>query len=82
MNTKPTLTRPGLAAITLAATLSAFIAIGLFAAVTGLFQREGAPFELMVAAERACAEHGFVSERENCVRVYLESSHARRLASR
>ncbi len=73
MNAKPTLARPRVVT-TVAAALSTVIAIGLLTAVTGLFQRDGAPFEQVVIAEHACANHTFISEREACVRLYLAAS--------
>ncbi len=82
MNAKPTLPRPHIAATIGAACLSAFIAIGLLSAVSGLFQRDGAPFEQVVIAERACADRTFVSERETCVRLYLAAARVRNVASR
>jgi hypothetical protein len=82
MNAKPTLARPHVATTIVAAALSSFIAIGLLTAVTGLFQRDGAPFEQVVIAEHACANHAFVSERETCVRWVLAASRIRNLASR
>ena len=74
MNAKPTLARPRVVTTVAAAALSTVIAIGLLTAVTGLFQRDGAPFEQVVIAERACANYAFVSERETCVRLYLATS--------
>jgi hypothetical protein len=82
MNAKPVLARPHGVTTIVAAALSALIAIGLSSAVTGLFQRDGAPFEQVVIAEYACANHTFVSERETCVRLYLAASHVRNIASR
>ena len=82
MNTKPTLPRPHIVTSITAAVLSAFIAIGLLTAVTGLFQRDGAPFEQVVIAEHACASYAFVSERETCVRLYLATSRVQNVASR
>jgi hypothetical protein len=81
MNAKPTLARPRVVT-TVAAALSTVIAIGLLTAVTGLFQRDGAPFEQVVIAERACANYAFVSERETCVRLYLATSRVQSVASR
>jgi len=81
MNAKPTLARPRVVT-TVAAALSTVIAIGLLTAVTGLFQRDGAPFEQVVIAEHACANHTFISEREACVRSYLAASRIRTVASR
>jgi hypothetical protein len=80
MNAKPTLARPRVVA-TIAAALSTVIAIGLLAAVTSLFQRDGAPFEQVVFAEHACANHTFISEREACVRLYLAASRVQNVAS-
>ena len=71
MSAKPTLARPYVVATMVAAALSILIAIGLLTAVTGLFQRDGAPFEQVVIAEHACAGKAFVSERKTCVRSPL-----------
>ncbi len=80
MNAKPTLARPRVVTTIAAAALSTVIAIGLLTAVTGLFQRDGAPFEQVVIAEHACAK--FISEREACVRLYLAASRVQNVASR
>jgi hypothetical protein len=82
MNAKPVLAGPHIVTTIAAAALSALIAIGLLSAVTGLFQRDGAPFEHVVIAERACANYGFVSEREACVRLFLAASRVRNVATR
>jgi len=82
MNARPTLPRPHIATTIGAALLSAFIGIGLLSAVSGLFQRDGAPFEQVVIAERACADRTFVSERETCIRLYLAAARVRNVASR
>jgi len=82
MNAKPTLARPRVVTTIAAAALSTVIAIGLLTTVTGLFQRDGAPFEQVVIAEHACANHTFISEREACVRLYLAASRVRNVASR
>jgi hypothetical protein len=82
MNAKPTLAGPRAVTAIAAAALSAVIAIGLLAAVTGLFQRDGAPFEQVVIAEHACANHTFISERDACVCSYLAASRAQDVASR
>jgi len=71
MNAKPTLARPHVAISIAAAALAALISLGLLGSVTGLFQRDGTPFEQAVLAERACADQRFVSERETCVCAYL-----------
>jgi hypothetical protein len=82
MNAKPTLARPYVAATMVAAALSILIAIGLLTAVTGLFQRYGAPFEQVVIAEHACATNVSVSERETCVRSHLATSRVQNVARR
>jgi len=82
MNATHTLSRPSAAAVVIPAVLATFIAIGLLSAVTGLFQRDGAPFGQLVVAERACANHAFVSERDLCVRSYLAGWRLQNLASR
>ena len=82
MNAKPTLARPHGAATLVAAALSTLIAIGILTAVTGLFQRDGAPFEQVVIAEHACTNYAFVSEREACVRSHLATSRVQNVAGR
>ena len=82
MNAKPTLTRPHVAVTMVAAALSILIAIGLLTAVTGLFQRGGAPLKQVVIAEHACASKVFVSERETCVRSRLATSRVQNVANR
>ena len=81
MNAKPVLARRHILTTMVAATLSILMAIALLIAVTGLFQRDGTPFEQRVIAERVCAS-AFVSERENCVRLYLAASRLWNIASR
>ncbi len=71
MNATPTFARPSSFSITVAAALATFIAIGLLAAVAFLFQRDGAPMQQLAAAERACTQHVYVSEREVCMRDWL-----------
>ena len=82
MSAKPVLARPHIGATIVATVLSVLIGIGLLAAVAGLFLRDGAPFERVVIAERACANYAFVSERETCVRLYLATSRVQSVASR
>jgi hypothetical protein len=82
MNVKPKLARPRVVTTLVAGALATLIAIGLLTAVTGLFQRDGAPFEQVVVAEHACANYAFVSERETCVRLYLATSRVQNVASR
>jgi hypothetical protein len=65
-----------------AVALSALIAIGLLSAVAGLFLRDGTPYEQVAIAERACANHAFVSDREACARAFLGGANVPRVASR
>ncbi len=82
MSAGPFLPRSHVGTIILAAAVSALIATGLLGAVAGLFQRDGAPLEHIVVAERACANHTFVSEREACKRSFPAASQVRSVASR
>lgn len=66
----------------LAVALSALIAIGLLSAVAGMFLRDGTPYEQVAIAERACANHAFVSDREACARALLGGANVSRVASR
>src|SRR5262245_18599392 len=54
-----------------AAALAAIITVGIFSGVTELLLHEGRPLEHLVAAERACAGHEYVSEREACMREWI-----------
>jgi hypothetical protein len=82
MNAKTTLGRPQVFTTILTAAASCLIAIGLLTAIAVLFQRDGTPFEQVVVAEKACADHSFVSEREACMRLFLATSQVRNIASR
>jgi len=53
--------------------VAAVISIGLLGSVAWLFRRDGAPLQQVAAAERACADRAYVSERDACMR--LESRH-------
>jgi len=65
-----------------AATLSAIIAVGLLAGVATNFQNQGKPFAHLAAAERACAAHAYVSERENCMQEWLAASTSQTVAKK
>jgi hypothetical protein len=82
MNAKPSFAHASSFSITVIAALAAFIAIGLLTGVAFLFQRDGAPLEQLAAAERACTQHVYVSEREVCVREWLAAERARNVASK
>ena len=53
-----------------AAALAGIITVAILASVTALFTRDGRPLEQLVAAERACATHVYMSERETCMREW------------
>jgi hypothetical protein len=82
MNAKPTFPRSYSFSITIAATLATLIAIGLLTAVAILFQRDGKPLEQLAAAERACTQHVYLSERESCMRERLAPLPASNVASK
>ena len=82
MNATPTYASPSSLAITVAAAMATFIAVGLLTGVAFLFQRDGAPMEQLAAAERACTQHVYVSEREACMREWLAAAHASNVASK
>lgn len=81
MYAKPAFARPSSLSITAVAALAAFIAIGLLTAVTLLFQRDGVPLARVAAAERACVQHAYVSERDICIRQWLAAAGAQKVAS-
>jgi hypothetical protein len=82
MNAKPTFPRSSSISITIAAALATFIAIGLLTAVALLFQHDGKPLERLAAAERACTQNAYVSEREACMRERLAAARLSSVASK
>jgi hypothetical protein len=82
MHAKPTFPQPSSLSTTVAAALATFIAIGLLTGIAFLFQRDGAPFEQLAAAERACAQHVYVSEREACMHDWLVAARVSNVASK
>lgn len=63
-----------------AATAATVISLVLLWGVVTLFQSRGVPLEELAAAERACADHVYVSDREACMKQRVEQSRAVRLA--
>ena len=57
-----------------AAAVAAFAGLTILWATVALFQSRGVPMEHAVAASRACAHHGYQSERETCMRLWLTES--------
>ena len=68
--------------VTIAAAGAAFVAVGLLSAVAVSFQRDGAPFERVAAAERACKHYEYVSERESCMNAWLATTRTATIASK
>ena len=64
------------------AALAAVIAMTILWAVVTLFQSRGAPMERLAAAERACAQHAYLSERAACMNEWLVASQPRAVARR
>ncbi len=71
MNARPELPGNSPLSVTVIAALAVVVAMGLLAAVTAMFQSAGTPYAQVVAAQRACADRAFVSEREHCVQEWL-----------
>jgi hypothetical protein len=65
-----------------AATLAAVLAMGILWAVVSLFQSRGVPMERLAAAERACVQHTYQSEREACMKQWIAESSATPVAAR
>jgi len=82
MYAKPAFPRHSSLSTTVAAVFAAFIAIGLLTAVTLLFQRDGPPLAQVAAAERACLQQAYVSERDICMRQWLAAARAQSVATR
>ena len=82
MNAKATFPPPSSFSTTVAAALATFVAIGLLTGVAFLFQRDGRPLEQLAAAERACVQRAYVSEREACIREGLASARPANVASK
>jgi hypothetical protein len=59
--------------IVIIAVLATIIALGGLTLVSVSFLGTGHPFEQAVAAERACADRVYVSERERCMQDWIEA---------
>ena len=68
--------------VPIVAAAAAFVAVGLLSAVAVSFQRSGAPFEQVAAAERACKHYRYVSERETCMNACLANARNATMASK
>jgi len=56
------------------AALATIIALGILWGVVILFQSRGAPMERLAAAEHACAQYIYLSERQACMNAWLAAS--------
>ena len=74
MNAKLNLASPSSTVTVASATLASVIAMGILWGVLTLFQSRGAPMERLAAAERACAQHAYQSERAACMNEWLAAS--------
>lgn len=65
-----------------AAALATVIALGILWSVAALFQSRGVPLEQLAAAERACRELAYESERVVCMREWVARAQATTVARR
>jgi hypothetical protein len=82
MDAKANIPRRSPLSITVAAALATCSAVGLLTAVAVLFQHDGVPMGHVAAAERACVQHAYVSERKSCMREWLAAARASNVASK
>jgi hypothetical protein len=73
MNARPEFGGSAVPSRVVAALLACALSGGLLGTVSGMFQRDGVPFERIVAAARDCAGYAFVSEREACIGMVAEA---------
>ena len=64
------------------AAVATIIAMSILWTVVTLFQSRGAPTEQLAAAERACVQHAYQSERTACMNEWLAASQPKRVARR
>ena len=82
MNARPNFAFPGSTLTVATAALATVIALGILWGIVTLFQSRGAPMERLAAAERACAQHAYQSERAACMSEWLAASQPRTIARR
>jgi hypothetical protein len=71
MNAKLNFAFPSSSLTVIAAALATVIALGILSTVVMLFQSRGAPMERLAAAERACVQNAYQSERVACIKERL-----------
>ena len=82
MNAKLNTAFPSSTLTVATATAATVMALGILWAVAILFQSRGAPMERIVAAERACAQYIYQSERVACMNEWLATSQSESIARR
>jgi len=82
MNTRPVPPGPRPLSAAVASAIATLIALTALSAVTILFQSRGAPLAELAVAERACAQHAYLSEREACMRDRIAAERGDRVARR
>jgi hypothetical protein len=82
MNAKLTFAEPRPSRTVATAALATVIALSLLWGVAALFQSRGEPLGQLAAAERACAELTYQSEREECMREWIARAQATEVARR
>jgi hypothetical protein len=82
MNAKLNFASPSSTLTVTTAAVATVIATSILWAVVVLFQSRGAPMERLAAAERACAQHAYQSERAACMNEWLAASQPRTVAGR
>jgi len=65
-----------------AAAAATVIALGILWSIVLLSERNGKPLERLAAAERACAHHSYLSDRQTCMNDWLVASQAGTVAKR
>jgi hypothetical protein len=82
MNTQLKFASPRATLTVAVAVLATVIALGILSGFATLFQSRGAPMARLGAAERACAQYNYLSERQACMKEWLAASQPANVARR
>jgi hypothetical protein len=82
MNVQLKLASPSPTLTVATAVLATVIALGILSGFATLFQNRGAPMARLAAAERACAQCIYLSERRACMDEWLAASEPAKVARR
>lgn len=82
MTSKLPYPRPRAVYVVAIAAAAAIIAVSLLSTLVVHFERDGKPLANLVAAERACAQFAYVSERELCMSRWLAALRSEAVAKR